>query len=102
MIHLAGLVVYVESDDGVRGQGSALHEQQVSRQLIGQVGLSRTAGTRQDDASVLLQQGHVALQHRLRDQRVEHERVHTLAAHAYTHTHTIKIFMSRFVLLKFH
>lgn len=88
IIYLAGLVVHVESDDGVRGQGSALQQQQVSRQLIGQVGLSCPAGARQDDASVLLQQGDVAMQHRLRDQSVEHERVHVVAAHAWTHAHT--------------
>lgn len=82
MIYLAGLVVHVESDDGVRGQGSALHRQQVSRQLIGQVGLACAAGSRQDDAPVLLQEGDVALQHRLRDQAVERQRVHVVAAHA--------------------
>lgn len=92
IIYLAGLVVHVESDDGVRGQRSALQPQQVSRQLIGQVGLSCTAGARQDDASVLLQQGDVALQHRLRDQSVEHQRVHVLTAHTWTHT---RIFITK-------
>ena len=63
------------------GQRSALQQEQVSRQLIGQVGLPCAAGARQDDASVLLQQGDVALQHRLRDQSVEYQRVHVLTAH---------------------
>ena len=87
-MYLAGLVVHVESDDGVRCQRSALQQQQVSRQLIGQVGLSCPAGAGQDDAPVLLQQGDVALQHRLRDQGVENEGVHVLTAHTLAHTHT--------------
>ncbi|TNN58917.1 hypothetical protein EYF80_030830 [Liparis tanakae] len=85
-LYLAGLVVHVEGDDSVRGQRSALQQQQVPRQLIGQVGLPRAAGARQDDAAVLLQQGDVALQHRLGDQRVEHQRVHVVAPHTWTHT----------------
>lgn len=84
--YFAGLVVHVEGDDSVRGQGSALQQQQVSGQLIGQVRLSCPAGARQDDASVLPQQGDVALQHRLRDQSVEHERVHALAPHTWKRT----------------
>lgn len=84
--YLAGLVIHVESDDSVRGQRSALEEQKVSRQLIGQVGLPGAARPGQDDPSVLPQQGDVALQHRLRDQRVKHERVDVFTARAYTQT----------------
>lgn len=86
--YFAGLVVHIEGDDSVRGQVSALQQQQVSGQLIGQVRLSCPARARQDDASVLPQQGYVALQHRLGDQSVEHERVHALAPHTWEHTHT--------------
>lgn len=77
-------MVHVEGDDGVRGQGSPLQKQQVSGQLIGQVGLARAAGARQDDAAVLPQQRHVALQHGLGDESVEDQRVHALVAHAWT------------------
>lgn len=84
--YFAGLVVHVEGDNSVRGQGSALQQQQVSGQLIGQVCLSCPAGARQDDAAVLPQQGDVSLQHRLGDQSVEDERVHALTPHTWKHT----------------
>ena len=77
-IYLAGLVVYVESDDSVRGQRSALQQQQVSRQLIGQVGLPCAAGAGHHHAPVLQQQADVVLQHGPRNHGLKHQGVHTL------------------------
>ena len=76
-IYLAGLVVYVESDDSVRGQRSALQQQQVSRQLIGQVGLPCAAGAGHHHAPVLQQQADVVQHHRFRNQSLEYQRVDT-------------------------
>lgn len=93
-VYLAGLVVHIKSYNSMWAPWSTLQQQQVSRQLIGQVGLSCATGARQNDASVLLQQGDVALQHWLWDQRVEHHRVHVPATHTWIHPQThVSIFM---------
>lgn len=42
--YLAGFVVHVESDNSIGAPLSTLQQQQVSRQLIGQVGLSCSTG----------------------------------------------------------
>lgn len=78
--HLAGFMVDVEGGDDALGQLPALSEDHVLGQAVGQVGLARAAGAGQDDAPVLHQQGHVALQDGLRDQRLEHQPVQTALA----------------------
>lgn len=65
--HLAGLVVHIEGGDDPVRQLPALPKHQVLRQPVGQVGLPGAAGAGQDDAPVLHQQGHVALQDGLGD-----------------------------------
>lgn len=76
-------MVHVKSDNRVRSQRSALQQQQVSGQLIGQVGLPGAAGTWQDDSPVLLQQGDIALQHWLWNQSVKDQRVHIPAGYTW-------------------
>lgn len=78
--HLAGFVVNIEGGNDALSQLPALPEDHVLRQAIGQVGFARATGARQDDPPVLHQQGHVALQDGLGDQRLEHQPVQAVLA----------------------
>lgn len=78
--HLAGFVVDIEGGDDALSQLPALPEHHELRQTVGQVGFARAAGARQDDPPVLHQQGHVALQDGLGDQRLKHQPVQAVLA----------------------
>lgn len=79
--HLAGLVVDVEGGDGGLAGLAALLLHQVLGQPGRQVGLACSAGAGEDDATVLQQQGDVALQHGLGDERLKHQAVLRLLTH---------------------
>lgn len=76
--HLARLLVHVEGADDALGDLAAGALHQVLGQPVGQVGLARAAGAREDEAPVLQQEAYVVLHHRLGDQRLEHQAVDAL------------------------
>lgn len=76
--HLARLLVHVEGADDALGDLAARALHQVLGQPVGQVGLPRAAGAREDEAPVLEQEAYVVLHHRLGDQGLEHQAVDAL------------------------
>lgn len=76
--HLARLLVHVEGADDALGDLAAGALHQVLGQPVGQVGLARATGAREDEAPVLEQKAYVVLHHRLGDQCLEHQAVDAL------------------------
>lgn len=76
--HLARLLVHVEGADDALGDLAAGALHQVLSQPVGQVGLARATGAREDEAPVLEQKAYVVLHHRLGDQCLEHQAVDAL------------------------
>lgn len=76
--YLAGLLVHVEGADDALGDLTARALYQVLGQSVGQVGLARAAGAREDKAPVLEQKADVMLHHGLGDERLKGQAVHTL------------------------
>ena len=74
-------MVHVEGGDGAVGERPALLQHHVLGQVAGQEALAGAAGAGEDDAPVLLQLRHVALQHGLGHQRLEHQAVCAVLLH---------------------